>query len=387
MQENIVSSRPRPTRTTRPANQSPEARSKNLVKRQYVRFAFYKVDPQWRRLPLEKQAAHKRELLAAIEGFGRRMLLRPYSLMGTRADAELLLWQIAESVEPFQELAAAIMQTSMAGYLEMTYSYLSQTKRSIYEIRDGLNADPEREQLIVEPSEAKYLFVYPFIKTRPWYRTTQATRQGMMDEHIEVGRRYPSVKLNTTYSFGLDDQEFVVAFETDEPADFLDLVQDLRETEASLYTLRDTPLYSCISMTLPEALDALGGPAIAEPVQPGAAPEEAWIDVCPVDDLPPGERKIAYLAGQQVGIFNVDGTLYALANRCSHARGPLTEGSITHEEDGCTVTCPWHYAKFDLTSGQVVDGVASAPVRAYAVEVRDGVIFVGTAPASGSDTA
>ncbi len=193
------------------------------------------------------------------------MLLRPYSLMGTRADAELLLWQIAESPQPFGELATAIARTGMGAYLQIVYSYFSQTKRSIYEIRGGALGSDER--LIIQPSEAKYLFVYPFIKTRDWYQLSLHARQGIMDEHIEVGRKYPAVKLNTTYSFGLDDYEFILGFETDEPADFLDLVQELRETESSRYTLQDTPLFTCTNMRLVEALDALGGEAIAEPVE------------------------------------------------------------------------------------------------------------------------
>ena len=82
----------------------------------------------------------------------------------------------------------------------------------------------------------------------------------MMDTHIEVGHKYPSVKINTSYSFGLDDQEFVVAFETDSPADFLDLVMELRETDASQYTLRDTPIFTCVAADIQSALDALGGP-------------------------------------------------------------------------------------------------------------------------------
>lgn len=353
----------------------PGQRKGQPTKRQYVRFAFYSVDPLWRRISPEKQAEQKRELAGAIRSFERRMLLRPYSLMGTRADAELLLWQIAESVEPFQELAAAIMSTTMGGYLTLMTSYLSQTKRSVYEIRD--NPDEDTERLIISPSEAKYLFVYPFVKTRPWYRMSLEDRQTMMDEHIRVGRKYPAVKLNTTYSFGLDDQEFVVAFETDEPSDFLDLVQELRETEASLYTLRDTPLFTCINMGLEESLDALGGPKIAAPrIAAAEDQEQAWIEVCPLDEFGAGERRVVYLRGQQVALFNVDGSLYALSNRCSHARGPLSEGNI--EPGSCTVTCPWHYAQFDLKTGQVVDGIASAPVPAYVVEVRDGMIVVGT---------
>src|SRR5260221_11651018 len=316
-------SRPQAPRQLSPA---PDARRRLSAKRQYVRFAFYTIDPAWRRLPAEQQAEQKQELLATIEGFDRRMLLRPYSLMGTRADTELLLWQIAESIEPFQELATAILSTPIGGYLRLASSYLSQTKRSIYEIRD--HPDEDRERLIVSPSEAKYLFIYPFVKTRPWYQLPLAERQAMMDEHIGVGRKYPAVKLNTTYSFGLDDQEFVVAFETDEPSDFLDLVQDLRETQASMYTLQDTPVYSCIRLALDEALDALGGPKIAQPRIADSEPVEAWIDVCAVEDFGDGERKVVYLNGQQVALFNVNGALYALSNRCSHARGPLSEGRI-----------------------------------------------------------
>jgi chlorite dismutase len=347
------------------------------ITRQYVRFAFYQLDPAWRRLPSDKQAEHKRELSDTIQSFNRRMLLRPYSTMATRADAELLLWQIAESIEPFHGLAAAIANTRMGAYLSLKASYLSQTKRSIYEIRD--NPDEDVERLIISPSEAKYLFVYPFVKTRPWYLLSLEDRQKMMDEHIRVGRKYPAVKLNTTYSFGLDDQDFVVAFETDEPSDFLDLVQDLRETQASLYTVRDVPLYTCLNMSLDEALDALGGPAIAQSRQPHTPRPETWVEVCPLSDFPDGSRKLVYVDGQQVALFNINGELKAISNRCSHARGPLSQGTVEQTESGCVVHCPWHAAAFDLSTGQVASGIASAPIPVHTVEVRDGQIYVRNA--------
>ena len=353
-----------------------QERAQRLTKRQYVRFAFYTVDPLWRRLPADEQAEQKRELNDVIRAFNRRMLLRPYSLMGTRADAELLLWQIAESPLPFRELASAIAQTRMGAYLNMAYSFFSQTKRSIYEIRtadvdDGI----DDERLVIDPTESKYLFVYPFIKTREWYQLSEHARQGMMDEHIIVGRKYPSVRLNTTYSFGIDDYEFIVAFETDEPSDFLDLVQELRETSVSMYTLQDTPLFTCINMRLDEALDALGGPPVAEEVIPGEE-QEVWMEVCPLDELGPGETKTVFLEGKMVGLFNVNGALYAVNNRCTHARGPLSEGEVNAEE--CSVTCPWHYGKFDLRTGQALDGIVRKPVDTYQVEVHDGMIHVGT---------
>jgi nitrite reductase/ring-hydroxylating ferredoxin subunit len=257
----------------------------------------------------------------------------------------------------------------------MVYSYFSQTKRSIYEIRGAADATAEEERLVIDPSEAKYLFVYPFIKTRDWYQMSLHARQGIMDEHIEVGRKYPSVRLNTTYSFGLDDYEFIVAFETDEPSDFLDLVQELRETESSRYTLQDTPLFTCINMRLEEVLDALGGPPIAQPVRVDEV-HEVWVEACPLDELAPGETKTVFLEGKMVGLFNVGGTIYALNNRCTHARGPLTEGTVNVDE--CSVVCPWHYGKFDLKTGTALDGVVRKPVETYQVEVRDSMVYVGT---------
>jgi chlorite dismutase len=117
----------------------------------------------------------------------------------------------------------------------------------------------------VRPAHAKYLFVYPFVKTRAWYALDADERWRIMQQHIKVGKEYPSIDLNTSYCFGLDDQEFVVAFETDDPGSFLDLVQQLRTTESSLYTARDTPTFTCISASVERALAALDGePIVAE---------------------------------------------------------------------------------------------------------------------------
>lgn len=363
------------------------------TKRQYIRFAFYKLDPAWRRLPEAEQAEQKRELAATIESFNRTMLLRPYSLMGTRADAELLLWQITESLVPIQAFATAVASTRMGAYLNIAASYLSQTKRSIYEIRDSPDEDLER--LIIKPGQAKYLFVYPFLKTRQWYKLPFEERQRMMDEHIKVGRKYASVKLNTTYSFGLDDQEFVLGFETDEASDFLDLVQDLRETDASLFTLRDVPIYTCANMGLMEALDSLGGAKAQPPGQSlaqlprmgtststeaASTAASEWVEAFATTELPEGGTKLAYVNGHQVAVFNINGDYHAIANRCPHARGPLSEGAIDHA--ACTVTCPWHYAKFDLKTGDLVDGIAASGVESFGVEVRDGKVFVSAQPAA-----
>ena len=110
-------------------------------------------------------------------------------------------------------------------------------------------------------SERKYAFVYPMEKKREWYGLDGEERMRIMRSHIETGRKYPQITINTAYSFGIDDQEFVVSFECDEPGEFLDLVQELRATESSAWTLRDVPIFSCVAMSVGQALDALDGAA------------------------------------------------------------------------------------------------------------------------------
>jgi len=224
----------------------------------FVQYGFYKLDPAWRLLPAEEQRAGRDELLDTIGGFADRITVRSYSLVGMRADADFLLWNVTSELDNFQRLATALLSTELGKYLRVAYSYLAVTKRSIY-TRNHEHEGQEGTRLRLRPSGAKYFFVYPFVKTRAWYRLPLAERQRIMNEHIATGHKYPSVTLNTTYSFGMDDQEFVVAFETDEPRDFVDLVMELRESESSMYTLRDTPIFTCIAMPLAEVLETLGG--------------------------------------------------------------------------------------------------------------------------------
>ena len=97
------------------------------------------------------------------------------------------------------------------------------------------------------------------MKVRPWYALSEEERQRAMDEHIRVGAGFASIHNHTTYSFGIDDQEFMTAFECDEPADFMHLMLTLRESEASRYTERDTPIFVGQAMEIRAALDALDG--------------------------------------------------------------------------------------------------------------------------------
>jgi chlorite dismutase len=222
------------------------------VHRNFVKFTFLKVDPAWRRLPSTERQRHKDEFAAACEDFAIDRFLRAYSLVGTRGDADLMLWISSPNLRDVHDFHVVLGQSGLMGWTEIPHSYLAMTKESEYS---------EEERLDVRTSRGKYLFVYPFWKKREWYRLPADERMRIMREHIEIGHRYPSVSINTTYSFGLDDQEFVLGFETDEPSDFLDLVHELRASESSSYTLRDTPIFTCIASSVRRALDALDGEA------------------------------------------------------------------------------------------------------------------------------
>jgi chlorite dismutase len=225
------------------------------VARQFVNFAFYKLDPAFRRLHSDEKLQARGQLAAALNDLPDGMICRSYSLVGLRADSDFMLWRISYNSDDLQAQSARICRTVLGSYLQVSHSYLSMSKRSVY--IDKLDPGHTESRARIVPGRGKYIFVYPFVKTREWFLLPLSERQAMMDEHIQVGNKYPSVKLNTTYSFGLDDQDFVVAFESDEPKDFLDLVMELRETRASRYTLRDTPTFTCVRMPIDQVLDQL----------------------------------------------------------------------------------------------------------------------------------
>jgi len=223
---------------------------------QFTRFAFYKVALDWRRLPASERERQRREFTEAVEGLRDHMMVRGYSTVGTRGDCDFLLWQAAYDIDTLHDAAVRILSTELGAYLSLPYSYLAMTRRSMY-IEKHAYPGQESSRLQLRPTNAKYLFVYPFVKTRAWYALPQEQRQEMMDEHIAIGLKYPSVRINTTYSYGLDDQEFVLAFESNVPEDFVHLVMELRESRASSYTERDTPIFTCISLPIAEMLKAL----------------------------------------------------------------------------------------------------------------------------------
>jgi chlorite dismutase len=243
--------------TARPQSSTqPAAAGGPQIQRQFVSFAFYRLDPAFRRLSDQEKAVAKEEFTAIFAKPTPGMICLTYSTVGMKADTDFMLWKISLSSDDFQAQSAAINRSKLGGYLTQPHSFLAMTKRSMYiDKLDPFHTAESRTHII--PGKLKYLFVYPFVKTRDWYLLPLEKRQEIMDGHIRVGNEFPSVKLNTTYSFGLDDQDFVVAFETEQPKDFLDLVMKLRETESSKYTQRDTPIFTCVQMPMQDLLGQL----------------------------------------------------------------------------------------------------------------------------------
>jgi chlorite dismutase len=244
------------TTTSAPSTQ-PAAKSETPLQRQFVNFVFFSVDRAFRTLPADVKAEARREFAEIVTRYTGPMFVLPYSTVGLKAGVDFMLWRIGFDIDPFQKMFADINKSILGRYLDIPQSYLAMTKHSQY-VDEHVHEGQEGRRLRIVPGRKPYLFVYPFVKTRDWYLLPMSERQRIMNEHIAIGHKYPRVKINTTYSFGLDDQDFVVAFESDTADEFLDLVQELRETESSKFTVRDTPMYTCRRSTIEEILDSIG---------------------------------------------------------------------------------------------------------------------------------
>jgi len=223
--------------------------------REFLKYTFFKLDQEWKRLEESKKKATKEQFAHLVENFEKNNLVRTYSLIGIRGDADFLVWNINRHLEELQSFTSNILKSQLGMYLTIPYSYLAITRQSEYlgshqhETQDGLSFQA--------PGNSKYLFVYPFIKKREWYFLPHQERTAMMTQHFKIGHKYPSVRIHTGYSFGLDDQEFVLAFETNDPTNFSELVMELRSSEASRYTELEIPIFTCLAMKIREILDLL----------------------------------------------------------------------------------------------------------------------------------
>lgn len=235
--------------------------------RHFVSWSCYKLSPEWRRLPEDVREQHKEELASLLDRQREEMVCTTYTTVGIRPDMDLMTWRASTELEDLQRQQTEMFSTVLGTYLEISFQYTGTTKGSQYTRAAEQAGFRKPRPIDVRPTDRKYFIVYPFVKQRPWYSLSKQERGEMMREHAMIGKRYPGVKLNTAFSFGIDDQEFMTAFETDSVHDFVDLMMEMRESRASAYTERDTPIFTCIQMSAREALDTLGGARTASLVE------------------------------------------------------------------------------------------------------------------------
>ena len=202
----------------------------------YTVFWLYKATPHWRELSPEAQAAARERFLWVLGDTEDVRLRGAYLTIGFRADVDLILLLVADDPERLQRLAVALNRTPLGQALEMRYAYLGVAGTSQYDPTHGpafLRGIPPK----------RYLSVYPFTKTPEWYLLPFERRRELMVEHGRLGDEFPSVLTNTVNSFGVQDQEFIVALEDDDVATLVTMVQRLRAAEVRRYTQLDTPIF------------------------------------------------------------------------------------------------------------------------------------------------
>ncbi len=233
----------------------PERTQSGETRRQVVSFTLFRLQPEWRRLAEVEKAEHRREFARVIANWreSEQMTVLTYSLAGLRADADMMLWRICYSLECLQQMQSELLRTGLGAYLETPHSYLSMTRRSQYKIGHGHDAEH-----MIRCGTHRYASVLPFIKTRGWYQVPFEERRRIVNEYIDVIAEYPRVRMNTLYSFGIDDQEFVLVFESDHPGDIVDLKMRLRETENATYIQQDSPVFTGVQCSTEEMLERVG---------------------------------------------------------------------------------------------------------------------------------
>jgi chlorite dismutase len=222
----------------------------------YVHALALGLDATWRQRGDDERASDAGpfiDLLAAPDEPPMRTYA--YSSVGIEPGVDILLWRFAPSIDALEEAAAALLRTGLGRWLRVTYSLIGRIGPSQY-----VRKPTDQEQSPFDGERSRYLIVYPFTKDTDWYLMAGEARQGIMNEHMKVGHQYPMVRQALAYSFGLDAQDFVVAYETDDLPAFGDLVRALRATESRRSTVSDTPILLGVHRPIDEIVRLLGAP-------------------------------------------------------------------------------------------------------------------------------
>jgi len=216
----------------------------------YFNFSFFKVDPKWRWMADLAKEESAKEVENIINNSG--IMFRSYSNLGLRDDTDFLFWFAAKTIEEIQIVIEKLYKTVFGKYIIPSKTYLSCTRPSLYV------QEQKAHGFLAGDEPKKHVIVYPFTKTREWYLLDKEKRQEIMDEHIGISKKHPQVVLNTTYSFGIHDQDFMLAFEVDDIRDFQNLIMELRESEVSKYVQNDIPMIVSVKKDIIPLIISLG---------------------------------------------------------------------------------------------------------------------------------
>jgi len=223
----------------------------------YVQALALGIDPERRRQDAAARRDDGRQLLESAAGdVPAEVRSITYSSIGLEPGVDILLWRMAPDVDALERSAASLLTSGLGRWLTVRHSLLGRIGPSQY-----VRKPTGQEQSLFEGERSRYLVVYPFTKSTDWYLLSKDARQGVMNEHMRVGHEYPTIRQALAYSFGLDSQDFVVAYETDDLVAFGDLVRALRGTESRRSTVSDTPILLGIHRPLDEILQLLGAGA------------------------------------------------------------------------------------------------------------------------------
>lgn len=220
---------------------------------EYTAFWLFERRDNWREQVHGSWDAAVEEFAGVLEAPGEGVTLRGiYSSIGLRPDVDMIIWVHAPKLEQLTELAVRLDQTAIGRGLRRAQGYIGAAGMSQY--------DPNHGPAFLKGIASKrYLSVYPFTKTPDWFLLDFAERRRLMLEHGEMGREFPEILTNTVNSFGVQDQEFIVALEDDDPNQLIKMVQKLRGAEVRKWTAVDTPIYLGQQKAIREVLADIKG--------------------------------------------------------------------------------------------------------------------------------
>ena len=210
------------------------------------------LDPAWRRLPDAQRRSTCADFVSSVEQ-AKLVTTYAYTMVGLQAGVDLVLWRLAPSLDSLEESAAAALRCGMGTWMTVKESFLGLIQPSQY-----VKKPTPQEQSLFSGERSRYLVVYPFTKSADWYLLDREERQRIMNEHMKAGHGFPEVRQLLANSFGLDDMDFLVAYETDDLLRFSELVRALRATESRRSTVRDTPILTGIHRPIEEITELLG---------------------------------------------------------------------------------------------------------------------------------